>query len=88
MEAFVATGIVSATIVDVTRLLVYGSAISVGQFAQIETLALPVAVGTLAALIGSLLAKRLLEKVTLPGIQMLVAIAMLGVGFALMLGVL
>lgn len=62
MEAFVATGIVSATIVDVTRLLVYGSAISVGQFAQIETLALPVAVGTLAALIGSLLAKRLLDR--------------------------
>lgn len=87
-EAFVATGVVSAVIVDAVRLTVYGTAMLAGQFSQAQTLALPVAVGTLGAFIGAFVGKRLLQKVTLRTVQLTVAIAMLAIGTGLALGLL
>lgn len=85
-DAFVATGVVSAVIVDAVRLVVYGTVMLAGQFAQAQTLALPVAVGTICAFIGAFVGKRVLQKVTLRTVQLIVAIAMLGIGTGLALG--
>ncbi len=85
-EAFVATGVVSAVIVDAVRLVVYGTAMLAGQFNQVQVVAMPVAVGTVCAFIGSLIGKRLLQKVTLRTVQLTVAIAMLGIGAGLAFG--
>jgi uncharacterized membrane protein YfcA len=87
-EAFVATGVVSAVIVDAVRLMVYGTAMLAGQFSQAQTLALPVAVGTICAFSGAVVGKRVLQKVTLRTVQLIVATAMLGIGTGLALGLL
>ncbi|KGK42610.1 hypothetical protein LH51_06090, partial [Nitrincola sp. A-D6] len=87
-EAFVATGIVSAVIVDAARLVVYGTAILATEFSQAQELILPVVVGSICAFIGSFFGKRLLPKVTLRTVQLIVAIAMLGIGSGLALGLL
>ncbi len=86
-EAFVATGGVSAVIVDAVRLTVYGTAMFSGQLVQAQALMLPVAVGTVCAFIGAFVGKRLLQKVTLRAVQFIVAIAMLMIGLALVAGV-
>ena len=87
-EAFVATGVVSAVIVDAVRLMVYGTTLLAGQFSQAQTLALPVAVGTICAFIGAFVGKLILQKVTLRTVQLIVAIAMLGIGTGLAIGLL
>ena len=83
-----ATGVVSAVIVDAVRLMVYGTAMLAGQFSQAQTLALPVAVGTICAFSGAVVGKRVLQKVTLRTVQLIVATAMLGIGTGLALGLL
>lgn len=85
-EAFVATGIVSAVIVDASRLAVYGTAILTAEFSQAQELVLPVVVGSVCAFIGSFFGKRLLPKMTLRTVQLIVAIAMLIIGSGLVLG--
>lgn len=85
-EAFVATGVVSAVIVDAVRLAAYGAALLAGQLAQARTLALPVAVGAVCAFIGAFAGARLLHKVTLAALRIIVAAAMLGIGSGLVLG--
>ena len=87
-DAFVATGVVSAVIVDAVRLVVYGTAMLAIQTSQIDALTLPVSVATICAFLGTLLGKRCLKKVTLPIIRLIVAIAMLGIGLGLILGLL
>ncbi|HLD65322.1 MAG TPA: sulfite exporter TauE/SafE family protein [Pseudomonas sp.] len=87
-EAFVATGVVSAVIVDAVRLMVYGTTMLAGQFSQAQTLALPVAVGTICAFIGAFVGRRILQKITLRRVQFIVAIAMLGIGTGLAIGLL
>ncbi|EXJ09647.1 hypothetical protein D791_03319 [Nitrincola nitratireducens] len=87
-EAFVATGIVSAVIVDAARLMVYGSAMLAAEFSQTDGLVLPVVVGSLCAFIGSFFGKRILPKVTLRVVQLIVAIAMVIIGSGLVLGLL
>lgn len=85
-EAFVATGVVSAVVVDAVRLAVYGSAMLTDHFSQLRALALPVATGALCAFAGSFLGKHLLQKVTLRTVQLIVALAMLCIGSGLVLG--
>lgn len=87
-EAFVATGVVSAVIVDAVRLTVYGTAMLTGQFTEVQAIALPVIVGSICAFIGAFVGKRVLQKVTLRTVQVIVAVAMLGIGTGLALGLL
>jgi len=87
-EAFVATGVVSAVIVDAARLAVYGTATFANQFAHVQALLRPVAVGTICAFVGAVAGRYLLKKVTLPAVQIIVAVAMLGIGSGLTLGLL
>lgn len=85
-EAFVATGVVSAVIVDAARLVVYGASFMPSNFAQSQELLAPVAVGTICAFIGSFMGKRMLQKVTLRTVQVVVAVAMLLIGVGLAAG--
>ena len=87
-DAFVATGVISAVIVDAVRLVVYGTAMLAGQLSQAQALGLPVAVGTICAFIGAFVGKRVLQKVTLRTVQLTVAVAMLVIGTGLALGLL
>jgi hypothetical protein len=86
-EAFVATGVVSAVVVDAARLVVYGTGVMAGHLAQSQELIAPVAVGTVCALIGSFAGSRILQKVTLRTVQIVVAVAMLLIGAGLAAGV-
>ena len=86
--AFVATGAVAASVVDLSRLLVYGSGFLAEHFSRSRELLLPVTVGTLCAFAGALLGARLLQKVTLRAVQLTVAGMMLLVGVGLVTGLL
>jgi uncharacterized membrane protein YfcA len=85
-EAFVATGVVSAVIVDAARLMVYGAGFMGSHIAQSQELLAPVVVGTVCAFVGSLVGKRVLPKVTLRTVQIVVAMAMLLIGAGLATG--
>lgn len=87
-EAFVATGVVSAVIVDAVRLTIYGATLLAEQLARSEAVLLPVLVATIAAFTGSLVGKRLLRKVTLRAVQLVVAVGMLLIGIGLASGLL
>ncbi|MGE4305823.1 MAG: TSUP family transporter [Novosphingobium sp.] len=85
-EAFVATGAVTAVMVDAVRIGVYGSATLASHFEQSRSLAVPVLVATVCAFAGSWLGKKLLTKVTLRSVQLTVAVAMLVIGAGLAVG--
>lgn len=86
-DAFVATGVVSAVIVDAARLTVYGTGFIAGHLAQSRALLAPVVAGTLCAFVGSFAGKRVLRKVTLRTVQIAVAAAMLLIGIGLVMGI-
>jgi uncharacterized membrane protein YfcA len=81
-DAFIATGVVLAVVVDVMRLPVYAAGFS--RQAWPEGLVGLVAAATLAAFLGSFVGSRLLKKVTLKTVHTIVGIllALLGLGLA------
>lgn len=86
-EAFVATGVLVAIGVDLARLAVYGGG-GIATLARSEAgIGALVATGTVAAFAGAWLGSRLLAKVTLAGIQRLVAILLVLIGVGLAAGV-
>jgi len=85
-EAFVATGAVSAVIVDASRLLVYGAGFMAEHLAVSQGILASVAVATVCAFIGSFVGKRMLTKVTLRAVQIIVAVGMLLIGACLATG--
>jgi uncharacterized protein len=85
-EAFIATGVVSAVIVDAARLVIYGVGFMGGHFAQSQELLAPIVVGAVCAFIGSFVGTRVLQKVTLRAVQIVVAVAMLLIGAGLAAG--
>lgn len=88
-DAFVATGVVAAVIVDTVRLLVYGLSFYATNFSAIGgDVASAVVTAIIAAAIGAYVAARLLEKVTLRLVQLVVAVMMILVGLGLASGVL
>lgn len=84
-EAFIATGVVVAAAIDVTRLGVYARSLS-GVRAQLDWALLAAAVA--AAFAGALLGNRYLRKVTMAAIQRLVAVLLIVVAVLLMVGIL
>lgn len=85
-EAFVATGVASAVIVDAVRLFVYGAGFLSEDLIRSRELLAPIAVGTVCAFIGSFVGKRILQKITLRAVQAIVAVAMLLIGTCLLAG--
>lgn len=85
-EAFVACGIVSAVLVDASRLLVYGQDFLTDRLSASHDLIAPIIVGTFSAFIGAFLGRRILKKITMRSVRIVVAIMMLMIGFGMVLG--
>jgi uncharacterized membrane protein YfcA len=83
-EAFIATGVIIASLVDITRLSVYASRFTASGLS--ENLALLVS-ATLAAIAGAFAGSRLLQKVTFRSIRILVAGMLVIVSLALGSGI-
>ena len=84
-EAFIATGVAIACLIDFTRLGIYATSLS-SEGARLDYGLLAVAV--LAAFAGALLGNRYLKKMTMPGIQRLVAALLFLVAIGLIAGIL
>ncbi|MCT4587265.1 MAG: sulfite exporter TauE/SafE family protein [Carboxylicivirga sp.] len=82
-EAFIATGVVIASLVDFTRLTVYASRFT---SAHMQENILLLVSATLAAIAGAILGKKLLKKVTMRNIQLLVSVFLVLISIALMMG--
>jgi uncharacterized membrane protein YfcA len=82
-ESYIATGVVIACLVDLTRLGVYGSHFSEGR--GTENLPL-LATATVSAFLGAFLGSRFMKQVTMHAIQVLVAVMLLGIAVGLGLG--
>lgn len=83
-ESFIATGVIVACLVDISRLTVYSSRFT-EAFKGGDLSLLFVAV--LSALFGVFVGKRFLKKVTMRGIQLLVSIMLIFIALGLISGV-
>jgi uncharacterized membrane protein YfcA len=82
-EQFVATGVMVAVMVDISRLLIYGKDLAADTHHINWTL---VIAATLSAFIGAYLGKKLLEKVTIKLVHILVSLLLIIVALGLMSG--
>lgn len=83
-EGFIATGTTIATVIDITRLLVYSSAILITHVKSEGTL-LTIAVG--AAFIGAFMGRQALKKITLTFVQTIVGALLLMIAVTMGLGI-
>jgi uncharacterized membrane protein YfcA len=83
-EAYIATGVVIACLVDFTRLSVYASRFKDANLNEHLYLIIS---ATIAAITGALIGSKLLKKVTLRFIQVLVAIMLVVISLALGAGI-
>jgi uncharacterized membrane protein YfcA len=85
-EAFIATGVMCAVVIDVSRLLTYGVATSAGFFEDVAQAGILGLVGaaTLAAFAGALIGRRLMQKITMATVHRLVGamLILLSIGLA------
>ncbi len=87
-ETFVGTSTVSAVIVDVARLLVYGLSFYTTRFTASAGMGGLMLAAILAAFAGSFVGVRLLKKVTLRMIQLVVGVLLIAVGSGIAAGLL
>ncbi|MEO8589577.1 MAG: sulfite exporter TauE/SafE family protein [Flavobacteriales bacterium] len=82
-EAYIATGVAIACLVDLTRIPVYLRNMPQGLLGERWPLLIAT---TLAAFLGAWLGKRLIPKITLRGVQLVVGALMLAIASALLAG--
>jgi len=87
-EAFIGTGVVTAVVVDTTRLAVYGTSFLPSALLADERTGVMVGAATLAAFLGTFIGARFLPKVTVRAVRRVVGAGMMGVGMGLVLGLL
>jgi uncharacterized membrane protein YfcA len=87
-EAFIGTGTVSAVMVDVVRLLVYGLTFYSVKFSEVQGVWGLVLAATVAAFLGAFLGARLIKKVTLRTVQVIVGALLIVVGLGMASGLL
>jgi uncharacterized membrane protein YfcA len=87
-EKFIGSMVVSAVIVDISRLIVYGSTFFARDFEILKSRGgfELVLAGSLAAFLGAFLGSRLLKKITMRVIQIIIGIMLLTLSIALGLG--
>lgn len=83
-EAYIATGVVIACLVDFMRLSVYFTRFTQANLHENMTLIIS---ATLSAIVGAYFGKKLLKKVTLRTIQLLVAVMLVVISLALGIGI-
>lgn len=88
VEHFIATGIMIAIIIDLSRLATYAASFTVGGLNPAGREGLLVLVGTLSAFAGAYVATRRLAKISIGTVRYSVAALMLLIGAALTAGVL
>ena len=87
-ESFIATGVMIAVLVDLSRLTTYAASFSMAGLDLAGREGLLVLVGALSAFGGAIIATRYLDKLTIGAIRYGVATLMLAIGAALAIGVL
>jgi uncharacterized protein len=85
-ERFIATGVMIAIVVDVSRLTTYAASFAATGLDPAGREGLLVAIGTLSAFAGAYVATRRLEKVTIRTVRHSVAALMFVIGVALAVG--
>jgi uncharacterized membrane protein YfcA len=83
-EAFIASGVVIASIVDVSRIFVYSSRYAIEFTAQNTPLLI---IAVLSAFVGAFTANRLLDKITLVTVQRLIALLLFLIALGLASGI-
>lgn len=83
-EAFIATGVIIASLVDITRLSVYASRFASSGLSENVVLLIS---ATLAAIAGAYAGKKLLKKVTFKTVQLLVAVMLIIISIGLGTGI-
>jgi uncharacterized protein len=83
-EAFIATGVIIASLVDITRLSVYATRFTSSGLSENVVLLVS---ATLAAIAGAFAGKTLLRKVTFRAVQLLVAAMLVIISIGLGLGI-
>lgn len=79
-EAFIATGVAVAVVVDLARIITYAAQGTL----RLDGDAVPLAVtGVVAASVGTLIGNRLLRSVTIRGVQIIVGVLLVAVAVAL-----
>jgi uncharacterized membrane protein YfcA len=88
-NVFVATGVVCAVVVDITRLMIYGTAFYHASYHQLAESGGfgPVAIAAGAAFLGAYIGARLLGKVTMRTVQRVVGIMLFLLGTAIGSGI-
>ena len=87
-ERFIATGVMIAILVDVSRLATYAASFTRAGLKPAGREGLLVLVGTISAFAGAYVATRRLDKMTIATVRYSVAALMLAIGAALALGLL
>jgi uncharacterized protein len=82
-EAFISTGVIIASLVDISRLSVYATRFTTSGLSDNAGLLVS---ATLAAIAGALVGNRLLKKITFRIVQVVVAIMLVFISFGLGLG--
>jgi uncharacterized membrane protein YfcA len=85
-EVFIGTGTVSAVIVDLARMLVYGLSFYTSKVYDLSGTWALVLAATLAAFLGAFIGKRMLNKITLGAIQLIVGIMLIIIGLGMVIG--
>lgn len=83
-EAFIATGVVIACMIDISRLVVYSTHISTQAVTDNPAL---LAAAILAAFAGAYIGSKLIKKVTLGFVQLTVTVLLIIIGILLILGI-
>jgi uncharacterized membrane protein YfcA len=89
-EQFIGTGVIAAVVVDISRLVIYGSTFFLKHVSSVwesNVAGLTVA-GIISALLGSVIGVRLLKKTTIKTVQLIVGVMLLLTSMALGIGVL
>lgn len=85
-ESFIATGVMVAILVDLSRLTTYAASFSSAGLNTAGREGAMILVGTLSAFLGAFIATRRLHKVTIGAIRYSVAALMLAIGIAIAIG--
>ncbi len=85
-EAFIGTGAVSAVVVDVARLLIYGLNFYMMKISQVESMRGIILAAIIAAFAGSFVGARLMKKMTLHTVQIIVGVMLIVVGIGMATG--
>lgn len=82
-EAYIATGVVIACLVDFSRIVVYWKYLTKSQYQDYWWLMI---LAVLSAFVGVLAGSRLIKKVTMKGVQVIVSVMLLFIAILLALG--